>query len=156
MALVAATCVNPTTFGTLTGAGPDDTTRVTPLPAATDVPAAGLSLMTDPIGTVPLAAVLTAPTVSPAAVMALVAATCVNPTTFGTLIDAGPDDTTRVTPLPAATDVPAAGLSLMTRPATTVALGAEVTVPSVSPATVIALAAAACVCPTTFGTFTGA
>jgi len=42
IALVAAACVRFTTFGTLTGAGPVDTTRFTALPEATDVPAAGL------------------------------------------------------------------------------------------------------------------
>ena len=199
-------------------------TRLTALPAATDVPAAGLSLMTDPAGTVALDAVVTVPTVRPAAVIALVAAACVRPTTFGTLTGAGPDDTTRFTALPAATDVRAAGVAPLIdpaatvalergghrpdgqprrrdrarrrrlrqadhvrhpdrrragrhdevhraaggerragrrtltddRPAATVALDAVVTVPTVRPAVVIALVAAACVRPTTFGTVTSA
>jgi hypothetical protein len=46
-------------------------------------PAAGLWLMTLPVGTVALLCVVTIPSVSPAAVSAVVAPACVNPTTFG-------------------------------------------------------------------------
>src|SRR5947209_18171058 len=41
IALVAAVCVMPTTLGTATCAGPDETTRFTAEPALTWVPAAG-------------------------------------------------------------------------------------------------------------------
>jgi hypothetical protein len=54
-----------------------------------------------------------------------------------------PVETTKATEEPAATCAPAAGLSLMTRPAATVALLCVVTVPSVRPALAIAAVAAA-------------
>src|SRR6185369_11325780 len=135
-------------------AGPLDTTRLTADPAFTCVPAAGLSLITLPAGTVLLAAVVTTPSTSPALVMAVVAAVCVRPTTFGTATLGGPLETTRLTADPAFTCVPAAGLSLITLPAGTVLLAAVVTTPSTSPALVMAVVAAACVRPTTFGTAT--
>ena len=50
--VVAAACVSPTTLGTLTFAGPLDTTRFTEEPVLTDVPAAGASLITEPEATV--------------------------------------------------------------------------------------------------------
>src|SRR5947208_2286935 len=153
-ALAAAACVWPTTFGTAICAGPLETTRLTGEPLATFVPAGGLSLMTLPAATVLLDCIVTAPTVRPAPVMALVAAACVWPTTFGTAICAGPLETTRLTGEPLATFVPAGGLSLMTLPAATVLLDCIVTAPTVRPAPVMALAAAACVWPTTFGTAT--
>jgi len=56
---------------------------------------------------------------------------------------------------PAVTPTPAVGFWLLTLPAGTVALDCCVTVPTVSPAPVIAVAAAACVRFTTFGTVTG-
>src|SRR5881227_2415806 len=152
MALAAAACVWPTTFGTAICAGPLETTRLTGEPLATIVPAGGLSLMTLPAATVLLDCIVTAPTVRPAPVMALVAAACVWPTTFGTAICAGPLETTRLTAEPLATLVPAGGLSLMTLPAATVLLDCIVTAPTVRPAPVMALVAAACVWPTTFGT----
>jgi len=156
IAVVAAACVIPTTFGTITGAGPLETTRLTAEPALTDVPATGLSLITLPDGTVPLAAVVTVPTTRPAFVIAVVAAACVIPTTFGTVTGAGPLETTRLIADPAFTNVPATGLSLITLPDGTVLLAAVVTVPTTRPALVIAVVAAACVIPTTFGTVTDA
>jgi len=39
--VVAAACVRPTTFGTATCGGPDETTSATALPVATCVAAAG-------------------------------------------------------------------------------------------------------------------
>src|SRR3954454_4949306 len=97
IAVVAVACVRPTTFGVATGAGPDETTIATALPAATDVPATGDWLITLPDGTVALAAVVTPPAVSVASVIAVVAADCVRPTTFGVSTDAGPDETTSAT-----------------------------------------------------------
>jgi hypothetical protein len=101
-----------------------------------------------------LEAVVTVPTASPAPVIAVVAAACVSPTTFGTNTGGGPVETTRLTADPEATEVPATGVSLITSPGGTVVLAAVVTVPTVSPAPVIAVVAAACVSPTTFGTET--
>src|SRR5204863_9401924 len=86
--------------------------------------------------------------------MAVVAAACAWPTTFATATSAGPLETTRLTAEPLATLVPAVGLSLMTLPAATVLLDCIVTAPTVRPAPVMALAAAACVWPTTLGTAT--
>src|SRR5262245_59563706 len=110
--------------------------------------------MTDPDGTVVLDAVVTAPRVRFAAVIALVAAACVRFTTFGTATIGGPDDTTSATALPDATCVPAAGLWLITDPDGTVVLDAVVTAQTVKFADVIAVVAAACVRFTTFGTAT--
>src|ERR1700739_3353727 len=73
------------------------------------------------------------------------------PTTFGTDT---PLETTSASALPRLTYVPAVGLSLITLPTVTVVLAAVVTVPSVRPAEVIDVVAAAWVDPTTFGTDT--
>jgi hypothetical protein len=89
-AALAAACVSPTTFGTLTGAGPLETTSVTADPVATLVAAAGFSLMTLPEATVLLDWVVTVPTVNPAPVMAVLATAWVSPTTFGTLTEVEP------------------------------------------------------------------
>src|SRR6188508_3220743 len=104
----AAARVSPTTVGTATCGGPDETTRFTALPTLTCVPAAGFELITEPAGTVALACVVIVPTVSPAPVIAEDAAACVSPTTVGTATCGGPDDTTRLTALPTLTCVPAA------------------------------------------------
>src|SRR5215470_16859170 len=74
IALVATTCVRPTTLGTVTSDAPVDNTSDTDEPAATTVPATGDELMTDPAGTVALGAVVVVPTTRPAAVIAFVAA----------------------------------------------------------------------------------
>ena len=84
IAVVAAACVRPTTFGTATCGGPDETTSATEMLLPVSVPAAGVWLITDPDGTVALDPCVTAPRVSPAATIALLAADCVSPTTFGT------------------------------------------------------------------------
>src|SRR5215813_3151406 len=110
IAVEAAACVSPTTLGTATCGGPDDTTSATALFVATCVPAVGFWLITDPDGTVVLDAVVTVPTVNPAFVIEVVAAACVRPTTFGTATCGGPDDTTRFTLLPTATCVPDVGV----------------------------------------------
>src|SRR5690349_7467852 len=110
--------------------------------------------MTDPAGTVVLAAFVTVPTVSPVPVIALLAAACVRFTTFGTLTCGGPEETTSATALPTTTSAPAVGFWLITEPADTVVLAAFVIAPTVRPAAVIALLAAVCVRFTTFGTLT--
>jgi hypothetical protein len=84
-ALVAAAWVSPTTLGTVTCAGPVETTRFTADPDAALLPAGGFWLMTLPAATVALDAVVTVPRVNPAAVIALVAAAWVSPTTLGTV-----------------------------------------------------------------------
>src|SRR4051812_18138965 len=106
--------------------------------------------MTDPDGTVVLDEVVTAPSVRPAPVSAVVAALCVEPTTFGTATD--PDETTRSTARVLPDSVPAIGVWLITDPDGTVRLDTRVTVPTVSPAATMALLAAVCVNPATFGT----
>src|SRR5690242_1035738 len=101
--------------------------------------------MTDPLGTVVLVALVTVPTIKPAAVIAAVAAVCVWLTTSGTGTCGGPLETTRSTALPTTTEVPAAGDSLITDPLGTVVLVALVIAPTTSPAPVIAAVAAVCV-----------
>jgi hypothetical protein len=135
-------------------AGPVETTRFTAELGAALLPAGGVWLMTLPDGTLALAAVVTVPTVSPAPVIAAVAAAWVSPTTLGTVTIAGPVETTRFTAEPDAALLPAGGVWLMTLPDGTLALAAVVTVPSVNPAPVIAEVAAAWVSPTTLGTVT--
>src|SRR4029078_9306405 len=141
--------------GTATGGGPDETTSETALPVFTCVPPIGDWLMTDPAGTVVLVAVVTVPTTRPAFVIAVVAAVCVRPTTLGTATCGGPEEMTSVTTLPIVTCVPGARVLLMIEPAGTVVLEAvESPSPRLSPAPMIALLAAVCVRPTTFGTAT--
>src|SRR5207244_4352162 len=134
--------------------GPDETTSATALPTFTWVAAAGFSLITDPDATVVLVAVVTVPTVRFALVIAVVAAVCVRPTTLGTATCGRPDETTSATALPTVTCVAALGFSLITDPDGTVVLVALVTAPTVRFALVIAVVAAVCVSPTTFGTAT--
>src|SRR5204863_8504240 len=137
-----------------TCAGPLETTRLTGEPLATFVPAGGLSLMTLPAATVLLDCLARPPTVLHTPLFASAAAACVWPTTFGTAICAGPLETTRLTGEPLATPARRSSHLLMTLPAATVLLDCIVTAPTVRPAPVMALAAAACVWPTTFGTAT--
>src|SRR5215470_17583383 len=107
IAVDAAVCVRPTTFGTATCGGPDETTRFTELPTVTCVAAAGDWLITEPAATVVLDCCVTVPTMRPAFVIAVDAAVCVRPTTFGTATCGGPDETTRLTALPITICVPA-------------------------------------------------
>src|SRR3954465_4451892 len=107
--VVAVACVSPTTFGTATCGRPDETTRATALPVATCVPEIGDWLITDPAATVVLVAVVIAPTVRFAPVIAVVAAACVRPTTFGTATCGRPDETTRAKARPVRTGVPESG-----------------------------------------------
>src|SRR5881394_3394860 len=130
IAEVAAACVRPTTFGTVTCGGPDETTSATALLIATDVPLTGDWLITDPAGTVVLDDCVTAPATRFAPVIAEVAAACVKPTTFGTVTWGGPDETTSATALPVSTDVPLTGDWLITNPAGTVVLDDCVTAPT--------------------------
>jgi hypothetical protein len=128
--------------------------RVTAEPEFTLVPALGLSLITSPDGTEELLTVVIVPTTSPAPVIAVVAAAWVSPTTLGTETCAAPVEMTRLTAEPEFTLVPAPGLSLITSPDGTVGLVVIVTVPTTSPAPVMAVVAAAWVSPTTLGTAT--
>src|SRR3954464_7307794 len=118
-------------------------TSATALPIVTCVPAAGDSLITEPAGTVVLDAVVVAPTVRFALVIALFAAACVWPTTFGTATCGRPDEMTSATALPIVTCVPATGDSLPTDPAGTVVLDAVVIAPTVNSAPTMAALAAA-------------
>ena len=151
---VAADSVVPTTFGTVTGCTPSDTTRFTALPGATCVPADGDWLITWPAGIVLLYCSLTVPTVRPAEVRVDAAADCVVPTTFGTVTGCTPSDTTRFTALPGATCAPADGDWLITWPAGTVLLYCSLTVPTVRPATASVSSATERWSPTTSGTDT--
>src|SRR2546422_2189943 len=117
MAAWPAGCVSPTTFGTRTGAGPEDTTRLTAEAFGTEVPGAGVWLMPWPATMVSLDTFEIVPAVRLLDRMVACAAAWVSPTTFGTRTGAGPADTTKLTAVPLATKVPAAGVSLMTWPA---------------------------------------
>src|SRR4051812_8800739 len=86
IALCAAVRVWLRTFGTVTSAGPSETTSETALPGATLAPPAGFWLMTDPAAMTELFAFVTAPLVRPAPVIADCAVPCVWFTTFGTVI----------------------------------------------------------------------
>src|SRR5205823_14946330 len=97
------------TVAPLVFAGPDDTTRLTADPAATEVPAVGVCEITLPAGTVDDACVVIVPTTKPAAVIAVVAAVCGSPAWIPMLSVAGLPDTARLTADPAATEVPAVG-----------------------------------------------
>src|SRR4029079_2509532 len=145
IAVVAALCVRPTTSGALTCGRPLDTVSAIALPTTTSLPAAGAWLITDPAGTVMLDAVVTVPTTSCAAVIAVVAALSVRPTTSGALTCGRPLDTVSAIALPTTTSLPATGAWLITDPAGTVMLEAVVTVPNTSCAAVIAVVAALCV-----------
>src|SRR5262245_31810909 len=89
--------------------GPVDTNNAIALPLTTETPAFGFWLTIEPVGTVVLDVFVTAPTTRPAFVIAVDAAACVSPTTFGTATCGGPDDTTSATALPVAIWVPAVG-----------------------------------------------
>src|SRR4051812_40515275 len=108
--------------------------------------------MIDPADTAVLAALVIAPTVSPAPTIVVDATVCDSATTFGTAICGGPDEITRVTAVPRSTGVPAVGVWLITDPAGTVALAAAVVPPTASPTPAMALDAAVCDRPATFGT----
>src|SRR4051812_30702863 len=119
IAVDAAACVSPTTFGTVTCGCPDDTTSATALPVATWTPADGVWLITDPAGMIVFDTVVTAPSVRPVLVIAVLAAACVRPTTLGTATSGSPDETTSETVVPVLTCVAAAGSWLITDPAGT-------------------------------------
>src|SRR3954467_13545308 len=93
IAVAAAAWVRPTTSGALTCGSPDEIVSAIALPTTTSALAAGFWLMTDPAGTVMLDAVAIVPTTSCAAVIAVVAAACVNPMTAGALTCGRPDET---------------------------------------------------------------
>ncbi len=141
----------PVTAGTVIGLKPADTTILTSVPGATLIPPTGLWLITCPAGIVVLAAVVTV-AARVAFWIAAMAALCVRPTTFGTVaVKAEPVDTTILTVLPGLTLLPATGSWLITWPAGTVRLASVDTV-KIRLAFWIAVMAALCVWPTTFGT----
>ena len=149
IAMFAAASVNPTTFGTSTGAGPLDTTRSTALPLATVTPDSGFCEITLPAGTLGDDCEVTVPTISPAALIAVVAAAWVSPTTLGTVADAPDVDTCMKTVAPLVTMVLASGDCAMTP----LAEGAATRLmgPATRPAEVIADSAAASESPTRLG-----
>src|SRR4029079_10792307 len=147
--------VSPTTLGTATCGGPEETTIVTELPLSTCAPAAGDWLRTVPAGTVALDAFETVPT-RPAPMIASSASVCVRPTVSGMIDCDGPIEITRSTALPALTRAPAPGAWLITSSAGTKGLVSRVIVPIVRPAAISASDASACRRPVTSGTVTTA
>ena len=111
--VVATACVSPTTLGTNTVTGPDETTTFTAVLGATESPAAGFCEMIVSFAIVEEACVITVPNTRPTPVRDDVATTCVSPTTFGTNTIADPDEIIRFTAEPDVMDVPAAGLCEM-------------------------------------------
>src|SRR5688572_23987642 len=103
IAVVAAACVRFTTSGTATCGLPVETTNATAPPTSTSTPAAGFCEITDPAGTVRLVAVVIAPSIRAASVIAVVAAACVRFTTSGTATCGLPVETTSATALPTST-----------------------------------------------------
>ena len=101
--VVAAACAWPTTFGTITLAGPSETVNATPVPAPLR-PGGGVWLRTMPAAVALFAVVM--PTVRPAPLMTADAVACVLPTTFGTRV---PTETTMFTGCRTDASVPAAG-----------------------------------------------
>jgi hypothetical protein len=136
----------------MTWGSPLETISATVELDVTVVPATGLSLITRPAAIVELLCVVTLPTTSAVLIIAVVAAVGVSPSTLGTVTFATPVEITRFTAEPDVTVLPAAGLSLMTPPEAVVELLCFVTVPTTRPALVMALVAAVCVIPFTFGT----
>jgi hypothetical protein len=149
IAACASAWPSPTTNGT--GPAPLDTTRFTAAPGNALAPAAGVWLITSPTGTVALYCCVTV-TDSPALMIAAWAAAWAIPTTAGTITGCGPLDTIKLTGVPGATIVPAAGTWLITLPNGTLELYARVTVPTVSPMARIAACASPRLWPTTLGT----
>src|SRR5205085_8062636 len=119
--------------------GTVDTVSAIVLPTTTSAPAAGDWLMTLTVGTYTPHARAIVPTVSCAAVIAVVAAACVRPTTAGALTCGRPVDTVSAIALPTTTSAPAAGFELLTHPDGTGMLEAVVTVPTTSCAPAIAV-----------------
>ena len=109
-AVPAAVCVWPTTLGTVTLHGPVETTKATALPDCTWASAAGFWLITSPAATVLLHACVTAPTERFALASRIPAASCVSPTTLGTVTLHGPLETTSATELPNCAWAPADGV----------------------------------------------
>src|SRR2546426_1822831 len=130
---------------------PCESTNATALPGVTFEKAAGVVLMTLPSATVVLLSLVVPPAVRPEPVSTAVAAACDRPATFGTAMRGGPDETCNDTALPGATPLPPIGSCAMTWPAGTL-LVTTCTGPTVRPAVVIAVSAAARNRPTTLGT----
>src|SRR3954452_2398571 len=139
------------TVGTANGRGPLETTIDTALDGATVAPPIGVWLMIAPAATVALLAVVTAPSVSPAPVIAAWPSSWRSPTTFGTLTSAGPSDSVNATALFGATDAPTPGFCPTTCP-TGAAAFTLLIVPTVRAAAMMAACALGCVNPMIAGT----
>src|SRR5437773_1178062 len=105
------------TFGTTTGAGPEETTKFTGEPFATVVPPVGVWAITRPAETVSLATFAISPIPRLLASIALCAAPWAAPTTLGTITGDQPADTKRLTTNPLLTELPGGGVWLITWPA---------------------------------------
>ena len=120
-AAVAAAWDWPVTSGTLTGAGPLETSTVTALPTLACPPAAGSVPITWPAATVSLLCDW-ATGWKPRPRSAAKASRRVRPATAGRVALPGPEDTSMVTAEPLATLVPPRGFSAITVPGGQVAL----------------------------------
>src|SRR6516164_7445033 len=122
--------------------GPEEITRFTGEPSAIKLPLAGSWLITLPEPIVSLVFWLISPTLSLAPARAAVAASRVMPFKSGTGTICGPEEITRFTGEPSATELPLAGSWLRTLPEPIVLLAFWVIVPTLSFAPVIAAVAA--------------
>src|SRR5450755_1028648 len=111
----------PTTLGIFTL--PVDVIRLIASPDFALVPAEGEVSTTNPCGTVDESSGVDVPTLSPTAFSWAVAAATLSPATLGTLSAVGPLDTVTVTSECGPTELPAAGVVLMTAPGAIVELG---------------------------------
>src|SRR5262245_46113161 len=118
------------------------------------VPAAGLWLTTEPVGTVTLCAPPIVPTANAADCKRADADDSARPVTSGTVTRRGPRETVRSTVEPSGTDAPGPGICATTDPAGAAALWAVLTDPTARLAPARTAAASLCGRPTTSGTTT--
>lgn len=116
IALPAADCVSPTTFGTVAVQGPLDTTRLIAVLAGCWLPAAGAWDATFPAETCCEHAVLCVPTVRLLPLMVLPAAAGESPTTLGTWVEFWLSTTVSFTTVVEGTEAPPAGVWVSTVP----------------------------------------
>src|SRR5690606_35903940 len=151
---IAFSSLRPSTDGTVTCEGPDETTIVTVEPGSSSDPGPGLVLMTRPASTSEDDCGWTL-TVNPALSSAARASPSVWPVTSGTATVPAPLDTWTVTAVPGGTSCPAGGSCSTIRPSSTSSLSTWTCSPRSRPAALRAWLASVTVMPRTSGTATG-
>src|SRR5690606_23621793 len=153
--LMALSSLRPSTDGTVTCEGPDETTSVIVEPGSTSDPAPGLVLMTRPASTSDEDCCSVVMLVNPAFWSVARASSSVWPVTSGTATAPAPPATWTVTAVPGATSWPAAGSCSTIRPSSTSSLSTITWSPRSRPASPRAWLASVTVMPRTSGTVTG-